>query len=268
MPRYAFLSTLAALFLVAASPAAAAELGSRQLRLGSHGSDVRQLQRALDRLGFDLVSDGDFGPLTDRSVRRYEKKHHLKVDGVVGSREARSIASAALRAAAGGSVPETGGVAPPAPPSDDPPPPVDPPPATSGHAFPVDGAFGFGGDGARFGAPRAGHVHQGQDVTAAEGTPLVAVSDGVVYWRAYQAGGAGNYVVISGSDGRDYVYMHLREGSLVKQGETVHAGELVGHVGSTGDASGPHLHFEVWTGGHWQGGGHPIDPLPLLQSWL
>lgn len=251
-----------ALALAAAAPAGAAELGSRQLRLGSHGPDVRQLQRALRQLGFGLNVDGDYGPKTVRTVRRYERREHMKVDGIVGARQARKI----LRQAAAQG-PSTGGSAP-TPPGSDPPDPPDPPsPSTGAHVFPVVGSYGFGGDGSRFGSPRGDHTHQGQDVAAAEGTPVVSVSAGVVYWRAYQAGGAGNYVVIHGSDGYDYAYMHLREGSVVKPGEDVSAGELIGHVGMTGSASGAHLHFEVWDG-IWQGGGHPVDPLPLLRSWI
>jgi murein DD-endopeptidase MepM/ murein hydrolase activator NlpD len=263
--RFLIPFSLAIAFAVACAPAGAAELGSRLLREGSHGPDVRQLQEALHELGFGLHADGDYGPKTVRTVRRYERREHMKVDGIVGSREARKILRQAA-AAEGGS---TGGTPVPPPtngdPGDPPPPPVGDPSGT--HVFPVVGSFGFGGDGARFGAPRGDHIHQGQDVTAAEGTPLVSVSAGTVYWRAYQAGGAGNYVVIRGSDGYDYAYMHLREGSLVKPGDAVSAGQAIGHVGSTGDASGPHLHFEVWDG-PWQSGGHPIDPLPLLKSWL
>jgi murein DD-endopeptidase MepM/ murein hydrolase activator NlpD len=258
--RFAIPFSLVLVLAATAPPAGAAELGSRLLREGSHGPDVRQLQVALHQLGFGLHPDGDYGPKTVRTVRRYERREHMKVDGTVGSREARKILRQA--AAQGGS---TGGTpVPPPPTGQDPGDP--PPPATGSHAFPVIGSYGFGGAGARFGAPRGTHTHQGQDVVAAEGTPVVSVSAGIVYWRAYQAGGGGNYVVIHGDDGYWYAYMHFREGSVVRPGDRVKAGELIGHVGSTGDASGPHLHFEVWDG-PWQAGGHPIDPLPLLQTW-
>src|SRR5215210_6328353 len=85
------------------------------------------------------------------------------------------------------------------------PPPAPPPsaPAPSASAtFPVQGAYGFGGDDARFGARRTGHVHQGQDIIAAEGTPVVTPAAGLVHWKAYQAAGAGYYVVVRGDDGR------------------------------------------------------------------
>jgi murein DD-endopeptidase MepM/ murein hydrolase activator NlpD len=135
------------------------------------------------------------------------------------------------------------------------------------HVFPVAGAFDFGGPGARFGAPRGNHTHQGQDILAAEGTPVVSVAAGTVHWRAYQASGGGNYVVIRAGDGFDYVYMHLREAALVAPGDRVSAGQTIGHVGHTGAASTSHLHFEVWVG-RWYDGGHPVDPLPYLRSWL
>jgi murein DD-endopeptidase MepM/ murein hydrolase activator NlpD len=254
--------SILAVLLLAVPAAGAAELGSRQLRVGSRGPDVAQLQTALRQLGYGIAVDGDFGPKTGRSVRRYERRSHMKVDGIVGAREARDILRRAAEASSGGTPAGDGGQTPP-PPAGDPPP---PPPVTDGHVFPVVGPFDFGGDGSRFGAPRGNHTHQGQDVAAAEGTPVVSVSSGTVYWRAYQAGGAGNYVVIRGDDGYDYAYMHFREGALVDRGEPVKAGQPIGHVGQTGDAAGPHLHFEVWDG-HWQDGGHPIDPLPFLRSW-
>lgn len=135
--------------------------------------------------------------------------------------------------------------------------------------FPVQGSHTFGGEGSRFGAGRPGHIHQGQDVAADEGTPLVAPLAGTVTWKANQPGGAGIYLVLRGSaDGRDYVFMHLKSGSvLVEAGTIVTAGQQLAQVGSTGVSSGPHLHFEIWVGGWQARGGAPIDPLPQLQRW-
>ena len=138
----------------------------------------------------------------------------------------------------------------------------------SHHRFPIAGSFDWGGPDARFGAKRVGHRHQGQDLTAALGTPVVAPRSGLVEAVQYQAGGAGHYVVLDGDgEDHDYVFMHLRSGSIaVKAGERVRTGQQIGEVGSTGRSSGPHLHFEIWVGG-WFAGGKPIDPLPLLQAW-
>jgi murein DD-endopeptidase MepM/ murein hydrolase activator NlpD len=146
-----------------------------------------------------------------------------------------------------------------------------PPPAggTGAGVFPVAGAYSFGGEDARFGARRTGHIHQGQDVTAAAGTPLVAPVGGTVYWVAYQKGGAGYYVVLRAGDGRDYVFMHLQEGSItVVKGSVLTAGQAFGKVGATGSADGPHLHFEIWPDGWYSSDdSKPIDPLPQLMAW-
>jgi murein DD-endopeptidase MepM/ murein hydrolase activator NlpD len=137
----------------------------------------------------------------------------------------------------------------------------------SAHRFPLAGPFSYGGADARFGAPRPGHRHQGQDLSAAAGTPVVAPRGGLVRAVRYQARGAGRYVVLHGAgEDRDYVFMHLRSVE-VRQGDHVRTGQGLGEVGSTGASSGPHLHFEVWVAGGWYGGGHPIDPLPLLRQW-
>jgi murein DD-endopeptidase MepM/ murein hydrolase activator NlpD len=153
-----------------------------------------------------------------------------------------------------------------------PPAPPAPPPPSSAIAsglFPVRGPYSFGGPEARFGATRSGHAHQGQDIMAAEGTPVVTPVAGSVYWRAYQAGGAGYYVVIRGDDGRDYAYMHFQDGSVaVTKGQRVAAGQRLANVGATGDARGPHLHFEIWPDGWYANAdSHPIDPLPDLLAW-
>jgi murein DD-endopeptidase MepM/ murein hydrolase activator NlpD len=136
------------------------------------------------------------------------------------------------------------------------------------HRFPLPGSFDWGGQGSRFGAPRSGHMHQGQDLAAPEGTPVVAPRGGMIEAVQYQAHGAGHYVVLDGAEeDRDYVFMHLRDGSIrVREGQRVRTGQRIGDVGSTGRSTGPHLHFEIWVGG-WYAGGSPIDPLPLLQEW-
>jgi murein DD-endopeptidase MepM/ murein hydrolase activator NlpD len=134
--------------------------------------------------------------------------------------------------------------------------------------FPVQGPYTLGGEDARVGARRTGHVHQGQDILAAAGTPVVAPRAGFVSWRAYQKGGAGHYVVLRGDDARDYVFMHLRNGSvLVQKGQAVTAGQALAAVGSTGASTGPHLHFEIWPHGWYAEGSKPIDPLPDLLAW-
>jgi murein DD-endopeptidase MepM/ murein hydrolase activator NlpD len=148
------------------------------------------------------------------------------------------------------------------------PPAQTPAPSASGHRFPVAGPHSFGGADARFGAPRTGHTHQGQDILAAEGTPVVATRAGRVTWVAYQAHGAGYYIVLAGNgEPYNYVFMHLQQGSvLVHKGDQVEMGQQLGNVGHTGDAEGSHLHFEIWDGA-WYSGGHPIDPLPFLRRW-
>ena len=141
-------------------------------------------------------------------------------------------------------------------------------PASSHGRFPVSGTYHIDGAGGQFGAPRGTRVHQGQDISAPEGTPVIAPTSGTIYWRAYQAAGAGYYLVLE-SDATPYyfAFLHLQQGSLlVNEGDHVQAGQRIASVGNTGRSFGAHLHFEVWQG-VWFGGGKPIDPLPLLRSW-
>jgi murein DD-endopeptidase MepM/ murein hydrolase activator NlpD len=132
------------------------------------------------------------------------------------------------------------------------------------HAFPVRGPHGYGEFAAAFGGGRG---HQGQDVFAACGTPLVAARGGVVKFKQYHSR-AGHYIVIDGErTGVDYAYMHLASAALVAAGDRVRTGQLIGYVGQTGRASGCHLHFETWTAPGWYDGGSAFDPLPSLLAW-
>jgi murein DD-endopeptidase MepM/ murein hydrolase activator NlpD len=136
-----------------------------------------------------------------------------------------------------------------------------------GYAFPILGSHEYGMSAGRFGAGRTGHTHQGQDVMAACGTPLVAARGGLVQYSGYQ-GAAGNYIVIDGrGTGNDFMYAHLAEPSPLHTGETVRTGQPIGIVGETGDAQGCHLHFEIWGAPGWYEGGSPFDPLPYLEKW-
>jgi murein DD-endopeptidase MepM/ murein hydrolase activator NlpD len=136
-----------------------------------------------------------------------------------------------------------------------------------GYAFPILGAHEFGMSAGRFGAGRSGHTHQGQDVMAACGTPLVAARGGTVQASTWQYA-AGNYVVIDGKGTtNDFMYAHLAEPSPLHAGETVRTGQPIGIVGDTGDATACHLHFEIWAAPGWYEGGAPFDPLPELEKW-
>ncbi len=132
------------------------------------------------------------------------------------------------------------------------------------HQFPVRGPHGYGEYAARFGGGRG---HQGQDVMAACGTPLVAARGGVVKVKQYHSA-AGYYIVIDGEQTSvDYVYMHMAKPAIVAKGERVKTGQPIGIVGRTGRASACHLHFEEWSGPGWYKGGAPFDPLDDLLSW-
>lgn len=149
-------------------------------------------------------------------------------------------------------------------------PPSAPSPAGPGRSVSAAGVFPIGGPHTfglaatnRFGGRRG---HQGQDVFATCGTPLVSARTGTVTQATFEAR-AGNYVVITDTTGESEVYMHMRAPAIVAPGSTVAAGEPIGAVGDTGDAQGCHLHFELWTAPGWYRGGHPVDPLAALRAW-
>jgi murein DD-endopeptidase MepM/ murein hydrolase activator NlpD len=304
--------------------------GTRVMKMGTRGKDVRVLQKFLAKLGVTVSSNGVFAKPTRGAVKKLEKRQGWKVDGIVPRGQAAKIrrlvearnasgfyffgliqptvtvtaasagkVSVAVRDERGNPVtswplnfqspgsqtiswngrnaPAGGGAA------------ADgtydfyihdqgtanaslsgntQPFAFHNHQFPISASHNFGGAGSRFGASRGGRSHQGQDVAAACGSKLDAAQGGTVRVTAYQASGAGYYVVIRGAGtGEDYVYMHLRSAASVGVGSTVYTGQQIGYVGSTGSSTGCHLHFERWTIPGWYLGGSPYDPLPSLLSW-
>lgn len=134
---------------------------------------------------------------------------------------------------------------------------------TGAWTFPVQGKHDLGQTKTNsFGGGRG---HQGQDMFASCGTPLVAVADARVQSAGTQSR-AGNYIVFELPDGRSIVYMHMRSKALVATDDVVSAGQSVGFVGDSGRASGCHLHLELWTAPGRFKGGRAINPMPQLKT--
>jgi murein DD-endopeptidase MepM/ murein hydrolase activator NlpD len=131
--------------------------------------------------------------------------------------------------------------------------PVAPPkPAPPAHVRP-----GAGRLTSTFG-PRWGRLHAGIDLAAGVGAPIRAVAGGRVL-SAGDEGGYGRCVRVQHPDGTVSLYAHLSE-IHVRQGQPVGAGSVLGREGSSGNSTGPHLHFEIRIGGA------PVDPLPWLKA--
>jgi murein DD-endopeptidase MepM/ murein hydrolase activator NlpD len=130
----------------------------------------------------------------------------------------------------------------------------------------VDRELDYGEAAARFGDNRGGRAHQGQDVFAASGTPLVAASEAEVVQAGGAEDGRGNHVALYDERrDRTYVYFHMSAAPRVDVGEKVVAGRRVGSVGCTGSCSGDHLHFEIRRG---EGAdGEAVDPLEVMRGW-
>jgi murein DD-endopeptidase MepM/ murein hydrolase activator NlpD len=196
-------------------------LGTRSLRAGMRGWDVASLQFRLALRGFPSGPfDGEFGPRTDEAVRSYQRWAGLIPDGLVGPTTTLSLAR---------------------------------PPMTSPVSLLpplwVPHTDGFG--------PRGTRMHTGLDFPAPTGMPVLAARTGVVT-VARPLPGYGHTVAIRHKLGVSTLYAHL-SAILVEPGQTVAVGQAVGRVGSTGRATGPHLHFEVRVRGA------AVDPLPAFR---
>jgi murein DD-endopeptidase MepM/ murein hydrolase activator NlpD len=196
-------------------------LGQRQLRIGKAGWDVASLQFQLAEHGFPSGSfDGIFGPHIDGALRRFQEYAGLKVAGVAGP-----ATLAALRK----------------------PPAEVPLPLAWPLTMPLLGdPFG----------PRGERWHPGIDLPAPLGTPVYAARSGEVVWAGWRDG-YGFLVTVAHGRGERSMYAHLSRID-VRVGVWIGQGVRVGLIGATGDATGPHLHFEVRIRGA------AVDPLRAL----
>jgi len=197
------------------------QLGSRPLARGDTGWDVAALQFLLARHGFPSQRfDGGLGVHTQRALKRFQRWAGVTPDGVAGP-----ATFAALRRA--------------------------PASCPISLAWPLQAPLGDG-----FG-PRGNRFHAGIDLEAPTGTAVGAAAAGRVTFAGELAGGWGRLVIVAHSSGVRTLYAHL-SAIEVRVAERVAAGSILGAVGATGNATGPHLHFEVRVRGA------AVDPLPAL----
>ena len=199
-------------------------LGSRPMRRGNRGWDVAALQYLLDARGFGQGGlDGGFGASTEGAVREFQRTAGLAVDGVAG----QAVLGALRRSRDYATSDPVRFLAP------------VPGPSTDG--------FGF----------VSGRWHNGIDYPGATGDAVGAAGRGVVVFAGWNNLGYGNLVVVRHRLGYETWYAHL---SAVDAwpGQAVVGGTHIGHVGSTGFSTGPHLHFEA------RRFGTPLDPAPRL----
>lgn len=243
------------------SPSTVPELAP--LAPGARGSEVASLQQLLITVGLTPRggADGIYGVSTTAMVRTFQMRMGLTATGVADPLTRRSLADAAQSTA---TTTTTTAAAPP------------PPAADPGASSAVPGRHGAVdlqylplprtcAIRSSFGAPRSGgRRHQGIDVMVPRGTPIYASRAGTITKINvdYPGSLAGNAVYLTLPDGTYFFHAHLdRVAAGIARGSQVAAGTLLGYVGSTGNARGPHLHLEI----HPRGGA-AVDPYPILRS--
>ncbi len=107
--------------------------------------------------------------------------------------------------------------------------------------------------------PRSGEddFHTGIDISTNPGNPVRATADGIVSFSGWN-GGSGNLVVLEHGQGFSTFYAHNRT-NAVKVGQKIKRGDIIGHVGSTGFSTGPHVHYEIWKNSK------PVDPITFMK---
>jgi peptidoglycan hydrolase-like protein with peptidoglycan-binding domain len=208
--------------------------GSRTMKRGDRGWDVAAMQYILARRGYPPGAiDAVFGPMTDTALRNFQSAFGLAADGRAGAQTISALRRGrASRGVPGGTTPVSGPVR---------------------LLRPVPGRIGDG-----FGAPREGRrTHTGVDFPVPYGTRVGAAGVGVTEFAGWNRRGYGNLVVIRHRLGYTTWYAHLSS-ITTWVGENVVGGTRIGYVGSTGHATGPHLHFEL------RRNAVPLDPVPYL----
>jgi peptidoglycan hydrolase-like protein with peptidoglycan-binding domain len=196
-------------------------LGGRLLHSGNRGWDVAALQFKLAWRGFPSGTlDGIFGSHTDTALRRYQRWARLGADGIAGPATYRAFRHGR-------------------------------PHVPYALRRPVRGPVGD-----RFG-PRGNRFHAGLDFPASYGDRVRSARSGRVVRAGWNGGGYGYLIVIRHRRHVRTMYAHLSHVG-VHRGERVFAGERIGRVGASGEATGPHLHFEV------RRRGAAVNPLPAL----
>lgn len=237
------------------TPAAAAFASSSgssysDLKLGSTGSAVTEMQRALLDTGLVISggADGIFGPATQRALIAFQSVNGLTQNGEMSERAAQlmGLGTSSSTSSTTTTSPSTS--------------------SSSGWAqlerFPAQGHCAYGDT---WHAPRGnGRVHEGVDIIAATGKLLYAVTDGTIstqYWD-YPGRLSGNGLKLTAADGTYFLYLHMSGFAPgISKGTKVKAGDVIGFVGNTGSSATPHLHFEIHP---W--GGSAINPYPYVRA--
>lgn len=206
-------------------------------------SQTKSVQRKVK-----VKADGSLGSRTRSAIKRYQSKKKLKATGRPNLQTLHAMKLKFADRIEEQMVAKQRAVAP-----------------IAGYVFPIQGDWDYGDTGTFFG--ERGGAHEGIDLFAKCGTPLVAASAGTIKAVKWDDRG-GNYVVITDTpSGEDQVYMHMKSPSPLKVGDAVTAGSAVGEVGDTGNANGCHLHLEIWTAPGYYSGGRPRDPRPDIPAW-
>ena len=227
------------------TPAAADTPAGVSLAFGAAGADVKSLQRKLRMKRIFVPVDGKYSVKTRAGVRILQRKWRMKATGIA---DAALLARLGLKVRAVASTPAAA-------------------PAVFVaqyiKVFPVNGPHVLTDSWGDFRADLRGQGHQGNDIMAARGVPVVAVADGTIKRLTRQETGLGGiWIWLVDNAGNEYYYAHLTDiVAGLDAGSKVTAGQQIGTVGNTGDAryGDPHLHFEIHPGG-----GSAIDPYKEL----